>query len=503
MNAIPPDAPRDSAEKVKDQHGQSYKLTSLVGEGGQGAVWATDQPGVLAKLTNLRGEAELSEWRGRIRAVMRQPLDGLSIARPRALIVDPKPGYVMDLMDGLQPLTFMTVEVLGAPEALPAYIRTGGLLRRLRILARLARSLADLHGRGLAYSDLSPANVFVSQSEEHAEVWLIDADNISSRTQTGLHTPDYGAPEVVRGEAGTDALTDGWSFAVLAYQLLVLGHPLKGDGILDGAPELEEAALRGERPWVDDPHDRGNALSRGLPREITLSRELRGLFEECFGAGMGDPGARPSLNAWAEAFEAACAICAPCEGCGGSFLHLCACPSCGEEWGGEFASLTELRPFCSACACAFLPGEAQICPFCDHEHPSGRRLLLREFRQTPLQELRTAEGEHPEELLRELRWTPTGKALVLGGEPAAVRRSAPGCSFHAEESALCRLHLKPDGLWFSPAEGARVALESEEDGKRLEISYERRLKSGSRSGRIFSLHLAEGEQESFVWRFRW
>jgi hypothetical protein len=36
--------------------------------------------------------------------VSRQPLDGLKIARPLALIDKPRHGYVMELMDGLEPL---------------------------------------------------------------------------------------------------------------------------------------------------------------------------------------------------------------------------------------------------------------------------------------------------------------------------------------------------------------------------------------------------------------
>ena len=37
-----------------------------------------------------------------------------------------------------------------------------------------------------------PANVFVSQSLEYAEVWLIDADNVASQShdgQQGVYSP--------------------------------------------------------------------------------------------------------------------------------------------------------------------------------------------------------------------------------------------------------------------------------------------------------------------------
>jgi serine/threonine protein kinase len=172
----------------------------------------------------------------------------------------------MELMDGLTPMTELmqvATDALMTGDGLSGYLKTGGLLRRLKILARLARVLAELHGRGLAYGDLSPANVFVSQSLEHAEVWLIDADNVASQSRDGqqvVFTPDYGAPEILREESGINTLTDSWSFAVMAYRLLTLVHPLKGDVVLDGEPKLEESALRGEFPWVDHPVDRSNAV---------------------------------------------------------------------------------------------------------------------------------------------------------------------------------------------------------------------------------------------------
>jgi hypothetical protein len=82
---------------------------------------------------------------------MRQPLEGLPIAHPLALITQPQPGYVMELMDGLAPMTELmqvATDALMSDDGLSGYVKTGGLLRRLKMLARLARVLAELHGRG-------------------------------------------------------------------------------------------------------------------------------------------------------------------------------------------------------------------------------------------------------------------------------------------------------------------------------------------------------------------
>ena len=101
-------------------------------------------------------------------------------------------------MDGLVSLSEVLEESVTAMHdgrGLRGFIDSGGLAKRLRLLERLCATLSKLHGRGLAYGDLSPGNIFVSRSKEHAEVWLIDCDNISLLSREGgqkIYTPDYG-----------------------------------------------------------------------------------------------------------------------------------------------------------------------------------------------------------------------------------------------------------------------------------------------------------------------
>ncbi len=475
MSAATPEAPKKN-RTVLDQHGQCYELTGRIGEGGQGIVCTTNYPNVLVKVSRATTEEKRNSWTSKIRALMRQPLEGLPIAHPQALITQPQPGYVMELMDGLVPMTELmqvATDALMSDEGLSGYVRTGGLLRRLKMLARLARVLAELHGRGLAYGDLSPANVFVSQSLEYAEVWLIDADNVASQShdgQQGVFTPDYGAPEILRGESGINTLTDSWSFAVMAYRILTLVHPLKGDVVLEGEPEREEAALRGELPWVDHPVDRSNVLSIGLPREITLNAPLRALFERCFNAGLNNPGERPSLNEWADAFEAATGHCDQCESCGSTFFYT----------------------------------SKHICPFCDHTQGTNRTILLQEYRYMPPDLLREGLPEDVQEsLIRKECWTRTGKAMVLTMSPAELKTLPLGTSLYADARPLCTVELAKDGLWIEPSAGTQVSLQRASDDKVVPVVRRQRLKSDSRSGVSFWLHLGAVEEEHVVWRFNW
>ena len=221
---------------VCDLRGTIYELENKLSEGGQGVVCYTQFPNVLVKVSKFpKEDPRAKAWFDHIQWVSRQPLDGLKIARPQALIDKPRHGYVMELMDGLEPLQHLlglSLEAAKGGNGPHFFIESGGLSRRMRLLTALARTLAALHGRGLAYGDLAPSNVFVSRTREHAEVWLIDSDNISVLSREGgqkIYTPEYGAPEIIRGISGIDSLTDSWSFGVIAFQLLTLQHPLIGD----------------------------------------------------------------------------------------------------------------------------------------------------------------------------------------------------------------------------------------------------------------------------------
>ena len=55
-------------------------------------------------------------------------------------------------------------------------------------------------------------------------------------------TVDIHPDLLVLGKSGVNTLTDAHAFAVIAFQTLCLIHPLMGDLVLDGEPELEEKA---------------------------------------------------------------------------------------------------------------------------------------------------------------------------------------------------------------------------------------------------------------------
>ena len=317
--------------EVTDTAGTRYELAALLGRGGQGAVYRVKNRPWAVKIADVRAPAAVRRVDESIARIRRYPLDGLHVARPLRALAAPYCGYVMELMTDMCPIsTIASVPRGRANDLAPWYLDTGSLRRRLALLAATGDLLAALHGRGLAYGDLSPHNVFVSEELDGREVWLIDCDNLSDGVDArAVYTPGYGAPELFRGR-GADSLTDAWSFAVLTWELLCLGHPFISDEVHDGEPELEERAFRGELPWVLDPAA-ANESTRGLPPSLVLTRRLRELAEGCFGESRTRRLGRPGVAAWRDALHQALDQLLDCPECGSSYyLNNRCCPWCDE-----------------------------------------------------------------------------------------------------------------------------------------------------------------------------
>jgi DNA-binding helix-hairpin-helix protein with protein kinase domain len=318
--------------QVTDINGARYSLLRQLGRGGQGAVYEVDGGRLAAKIVFDSSAARRERLRNQLTQVKRLVLADLEIARPIEMLREPVLGYVMELLTGMQPLKALGTVPKDSASPAAWYLAGGGLRRRLHLLARAADVLAGLHGKGLVYSDPSPHNIFVSESPDALEVRFIDADNIhytSVAGVTAIFTPGYGAPELVRCTSGANSLTDAHAFGVLAFQTLSLAHPLIGDRVNNGPPELEEEALHGSLPWIDDPADKTNSASYGIPRPWVMSRKLVELAGRAFGPGLRDASKRPGISEWAECLHGAADATLTCPSCKGSYyLNEKQCPWC-------------------------------------------------------------------------------------------------------------------------------------------------------------------------------
>ena len=107
----------------------------------------------------------------------------------------------------------------------------------LKIASLLCEALDYLHERGIVHRDLKPANVMIGCDRS---IRLMDF-GIATSTETrrltfagctpAMGTPDYMAPEQVKGKRG-DARTDIYALGAMLYEMLTGQTPFDGDNSL-------------------------------------------------------------------------------------------------------------------------------------------------------------------------------------------------------------------------------------------------------------------------------
>lgn len=263
----------------------AYRLQSLIGEGGMGAVWLAERSDgrferraalKFLKIALGRGGEERFQREGRILGRLTHPhvaqlLDaGVSTAG--------QPYLVLEYVDG-EPIDRYC-------DRLMLDVQT-----RIRLFLDVLDAVAHAHANLIVHRDIKPSNVLVSAEgqvklldfgiakllEEEGE--LVGATDIT-REAGGAMTLLYAAPEQVTGGAVTTA-ADVYALGVLLYVLLTGSHPA-GPGPYSPA-ELMKHIVDIEPPRLADLFSTyGDSAGRTSQRASTpdkLRRRLRGDLE--------------------------------------------------------------------------------------------------------------------------------------------------------------------------------------------------------------------------------
>jgi len=391
-------------------------------------------------------------------------LQGLAIAYPLEMLHPPHLGYVMELITGMVPISRLIYPPRDTGSLAEWYLNSGGLHRRLVLLARCAEVLAQLHSKGLVYSDPSPNNIFVSADLGAYEIRLIDADNLhyeSSSSTRSFHTPGYGAPELVLGKSGVNTLTDAHAFAVIAFQTLCLIHPLMGDLVVDGEPELEEKALEGSLPWVDEPDDQSNATLHGFPRDIVLSPNLKKLCQRCFSEGLREPIKRPGISQWVENLYSAADFTVECPDCRSTYY-----------------------------------ANQRFCSWCGYPRPAQVQLLIK--RWEPLSDSKECQRFLSNQKILAALVLTENQSLILTDRIIngrnALGRQAPGIELQLEGSNIWVSSLNSQCFWLSCFDGREQTT--------VEVQNQRQRVPANDPHRTWLLHFAPVDRSHRLATFR-
>ena len=105
----------------------------------------------------------------------------------------------------------------------------------VRVALQVAAALSAAHRQGLIHRDIKPSNILLDQGTERVRVTdfgLARASNDGSFTRSGTltGTPQYMAPEQIRGEA-CDAQSDLFSLGSVMYALFAGHPPFRGETV--------------------------------------------------------------------------------------------------------------------------------------------------------------------------------------------------------------------------------------------------------------------------------
>lgn len=208
-----------------------YELVRPLGAGGFGEV-------VLAKHTALDRLVAIKRIHAHALAGAADVERFRREARVLAGLAHPSIVRVYDFRGGSGGAQLVMEYVEGAP--LDAMIEGGPLSaqRALSVLEDVAAALTEAAAHGIAHRDVKPGNVFVLP-DGHAKLGDFGLARIASdpsvfRTSDGssVGTPAYLPPEIGLGTGEPDARSDGYSFAVMAYEVLTGHLPFEGMGAI-------------------------------------------------------------------------------------------------------------------------------------------------------------------------------------------------------------------------------------------------------------------------------
>jgi serine/threonine protein kinase len=207
-----------------------YKLLSLLGEGGMGAVYKAEhvRMGKALALKLLRGDFARDAS-----AVKRFADEAQIVSR----LSHPHTIAVFDFGEiGVAEGLYLAMEYVPGKD-LASVLRTGGPIPVPRVITigqQLLGSLAEAHDAGIVHRDVKPGNVMLTQTRSGDDFCKVldfgiaklrDDNGASNVTSVGtiIGTPSYLAPEQARGR-DVDARADIYAAGCVLFELLT-GRP--------------------------------------------------------------------------------------------------------------------------------------------------------------------------------------------------------------------------------------------------------------------------------------
>jgi len=208
-----------------------YRLESLLGEGGMGAVYRALDTELNRTVALKLVRPELATNPQTMQRFKQELLLASKISHKNIL-------RIHDLGDA-NGIKFITMAFVEGTDLAGLLNREGRLPldRALRLARQLAAALEAAHGEGVVHRDLKPQNILIDANEnlyvsDFGLAKSLEAE-VSMGTRTGqiLGTPRYMSPEQVEARE-IDHRADLYSYGLIVYEMLTGELPFRGDSAM-------------------------------------------------------------------------------------------------------------------------------------------------------------------------------------------------------------------------------------------------------------------------------
>jgi hypothetical protein len=203
-----------------------YVLREHIGEGGMGVVYLADQPTLARAVAIKIMHPELAANAALVRRFHNEAVAACRVAHP---------GVVAIFDCGVTPQGTPFIAMQHVPGRLLGRVIAEDeipLPRALELAGQILRTLEAVHAQGVVHADVKSDNILVERTADGEAITLIDfglarTDDPWSSGGLVSGTPEYMAPELVRGEPPTVA-SDLYGAGVILYELLTGLVPFEG-----------------------------------------------------------------------------------------------------------------------------------------------------------------------------------------------------------------------------------------------------------------------------------
>ncbi len=286
---------------VLDPSGKLMELRTKLGEGGEGAVWASPRATNLAIKTYLKTMPPVQADKLQAMTSVADSTLLAAAAWPTRLVYNASRtpvGFEMPKLSGQKPLH----DLIGMKSRMKSFPNANWQWL-VHAAVNLALAFDGLHRKNIVVGDVNSNNVVI---QEDARVLFIDCDSFQIRTPTRtfrceVGVPEYQPPELQAVPFGSvDRLPshDAFGMAVMIFQLLFVGkHPFMGRLPNPGsaAPTPGENIAQGNYFYDEQARRLGLQPPPASLSVGAVTPAVAELFERAF---RGRPEERPLAQEW-------------------------------------------------------------------------------------------------------------------------------------------------------------------------------------------------------------